>query len=204
MISDAGKPKFCGMAVKYHEISIIEFFRQKALGFLNYYKPASNFHVVKRLVDYHIRWSLIHTLAAKYSSKVHKIISKFGKTPKVVLVMEGNKERVLAQFLTPNDVNHRPRGFLLSGDPSVFKNNLYKPIVKFSTPTAFFTGKCAIIGCSNSNIEIYHVRALRWVRSGFAPESTNSKSRNIEEESTRMESALNRKQIPLCEEHYRL
>lgn len=55
MISDSGKPKACGFALKYEDISIIEFFRQKALGFLNYYKPASNFHEVKKLANYHLR-----------------------------------------------------------------------------------------------------------------------------------------------------
>jgi Type II intron maturase len=204
MISDSGKPKFCGIALKYHEVSIIEFFKQKALDFLNYYKPASNFHEVKKLVDYHMRWSLIHTLAAKYSSKVHKIISRFGRTPKVVLVLEENKERVLAEFLTSNDVNHRTRGFLTSRDPSVFKNDLDKPIVKLAIPKAFFANKCVIIGCKNSDIEVHHVRALRQVRHGFALEPIKSKGKSIKREYAKIESALNRRQIPLCKEHRKL
>jgi retron-type reverse transcriptase len=69
MLSKSGSPKASGVIFRYHEISIIEYYRQKALGFLNYYKPAVNFHLVKKLVDYHMRWSLIHTLAGKYKKK---------------------------------------------------------------------------------------------------------------------------------------
>jgi hypothetical protein len=83
-------------------------------------------------------FTLLHTLAAKYSSKIHKIISKFGKTPKVVLVTEGGKEQVLAKFLTPNNINHRSRGFLKFEDPITFKNDLNKPIIKLAIPKKFF------------------------------------------------------------------
>jgi hypothetical protein len=106
IISKSGKPKACGFAIKYKDTSIIEFFKQKALSFLNYYKPAFNFYEIKKLVNYHLRWSLIHTLAAKYSTKVHKIVSKYGKTPNVVLVY-GKKQKILAEFLTPNEINNR-------------------------------------------------------------------------------------------------
>jgi len=61
-------------------------------------------------VDYHLRWPLIHTFAGKHSTKVHQIISSYGKTPKVMLDFNG-KLRQLASFLTPNEVNHRSRGF---------------------------------------------------------------------------------------------
>lgn len=55
MVSKGGKPKASGMIFKYHEISIIEYYRQKAFGFLYYYRPATNYHAVKKLVDYHMR-----------------------------------------------------------------------------------------------------------------------------------------------------
>tara|TARA_Y100000385_G_C12832575_1_gene525212 strand:+ start:480 stop:731 length:252 start_codon:yes stop_codon:yes gene_type:complete len=55
MISNTGKPKASGVLFRYHDISIIEYYKQKALGLLNYYKPANNFHGVKKLIDYHLR-----------------------------------------------------------------------------------------------------------------------------------------------------
>lgn len=55
MLSVSGKPKFCGVALKYNEVSIIEFFKQTALGILNYYNPVLNLYTVKKLVNYHLR-----------------------------------------------------------------------------------------------------------------------------------------------------
>ena len=55
MLSVSGKPKFCGVALKYNEVSIIEFFNQTALGILNFYTPVLNLYAVKKLVNYHLR-----------------------------------------------------------------------------------------------------------------------------------------------------
>ncbi len=200
MISKKGKPKFSGVTFRYNEISIIEYYKQKALGFLNYYKPASNFHQVKKLVDYHMRWSLIHTLAGKYKKKVHQIIKIYGKAPKVVLKGKDGKNKVLAAFLTSNEVNHRSRGFISSFDPAEFLKNLDKPLVKLSIPKALFS-KCAVIGCTNKDIEIHHVRALQRIKHGYFIKSIKSKDKSLRG-SSKIESALNRKQIPLCREHH--
>jgi hypothetical protein len=201
MLSKDGKPKASGVAFRYHEISIIEYYKQKALGFLNYYKPASNFHQVKKLVDYHMRWSLIHTLAGKHKKKVHQIIKIYGKAPKVVLENTNGKDKILAAFLTNNEVNHRTRGFINSFDPLGYLENLDKPIVKLSIPRALFSQKCAVIGCANKDIEVHHVRALQRVKHGYLVESIKSKDKSLRG-SSKIESALNRKQIPLCREHH--
>lgn len=117
MLSDSGKPKANGTCFRYHEISIIDYYKQKALGFLNYYKPAANFHEVKKLADYHMRWSLLHTLAGKHNKKVYQIIKQYGKTPKIVLEDQNGKSKTLSAFLTPNDINHKTRNFNKSFDP---------------------------------------------------------------------------------------
>ena len=201
MLSKNGKPIANGVTFRYHEISIIEFYKQKALGFLNYYRPASNFHGVKKLVNYHMRWSLIHTLAGKHKKKVHQIIKIYGKAPKVVLEGVNGKDKVLAAFLTENEVNHRSRGFTKSFDPINYLKDLDKPIVKLSIPKALFSQKCAVIGCTNKDIEVHHVRALQRVKHGYLVESIKSKNKSLRG-SSKIESALNRKQIPLCREHH--
>ena len=201
MLSKKGKPKASGVTFRYHEISIIEYYKQKALGFLNYYKPASNFHQVKKLVDYHMRWSLIHTLAGKHKKKVHQIIKIYGKAPKVILEGIDGKNKVLAAFLTSNEVNHRSRGFINSFDPVGYLENLDKPIVKLSIPKALFSQKCVVIGCTNKDIEVHHVRALQRIKHGYLVESIKSKDKSLRG-SSKIESALNRKQIPLCREHH--
>lgn len=57
MISLGGSPKASGAIFRYHDISIIEYYKEKALDFLNYYSPAVNYYNVKKLADYHLRWS---------------------------------------------------------------------------------------------------------------------------------------------------
>ena len=201
MLSKVGSPKASGAIFRYHEISIIEFYKQKALGFLNYYRPAVNFHEVKKLADYHIRWSLIHTLAGKHKKKVHQIIKKYGKAPKVVLEDRSGNDKVLAAFLTHSEINNRSRGFNKPFDPIVHLESLDKPIVKLSVPRALFSKQCAVINCTNLDIEVHHVRALKRVKHGYLIESIKSKNKSLRG-SSKIESALNRKQIPLCREHH--
>lgn len=201
MLSKGGNPKASGAIFRYHEISIIEYYKQKALGFLNYYRPAVNFHEVKKFADYHIRWSLIHTLAGKHKKKVHQIIKKYGKAPKVVLEDGSGNDKILAAFLTHNEVNNRSRGFNKSFDPMVHLENLDKPIMKLSVPRALFSNRCAVINCTNVDIEVHHVRALERVKHGYLVESIKSKNKSLRG-SSKIESALNRKQIPLCREHH--
>ena len=136
MLSSHGKPKASGATFKYHELSIIDYYKQKALGFLNYYKLAVNFHEVKKLVDYHMRWSLLHTLAGKHKKKIYQIIKQYGKTPKVVLENQEGKTKILTAFPTPNEVNHRSRGFNRLLDQIIYKENLDKPITKLPMPKA--------------------------------------------------------------------
>lgn len=201
MLDKSGKPKASGAIFRYHDVSIIEHYKSKALGFLNYYRPAVNFHEVKKLVDYHLRWSLIHTLAGKHTSKVHKIISAYGKSPKVELESNG-KIHELASFLTHNEVNHRTRGFTKSRDVYHYMVDLDKPLIKLSIPKALFAGKCAILDCANKDIEVHHVRALRRTKKGFLVESIKSNNKTLKG-SAMVESALSRKQIPLCREHHK-
>jgi len=200
MISEGGKPKASGMIFKYHDISIIEYYKQKALGFLNYYRPANNYHQVKKLVDYHMRWSLLHTLAGKHLKKVYQIIDEYGKTPKFVINKKGNPN-TLSQFLTPNDVNHKVKGFTMTYDPIKYKTDLEKPIIKLSIPKALFANSCAVKGCEASDIEVHHVRALSRKRRGYSVESINNFGKKIKGFAM-VESALTRKQIPLCKEHH--
>ena len=145
---------------------------------------------------------MLHTLAGKHSIKIHQIIKKYGKSPKVILMTEEKKEKILTEFLTPNDIIHRSRGFVISYDPIYFKDNLDKPIVKFSIPKTLFVNKCVIIDCKNSDIEIHSVRALDRVRYCYNIKFMKSKNKSLEKY-VKIESALNKKQISICKKHYK-
>jgi hypothetical protein len=134
MLSNGGNPKANGAIFRYHDIFIIEHYKWKALGFLTYYKPAINFCGVKKLVDYHLRWSLLHTLAGKHNLKVYQVIKNYGKTPEIVLKNKSGKDWVLAKFLMPNEINHRSRSFITSFDPIKLKYDLDKSLIKLFLP----------------------------------------------------------------------
>ena len=190
MLSNNGKPKASGICFRYHKFSIIEYYNKKALAFLNYYKPAANFYEVRKLVDYHMRWSLLHTLAGKHKKKVYQIIKQYGKTPKTIFEDQERKFKTLSSFLTPNDVNHRARGF----------NKSFNPITHLTLPKVLLSKRCAVKGCINEYIETYQIRALKRIKHGYFVKCIKSKNKNLKG-SFKIECMLNRKQIPLCCEH---
>ena len=51
------------------------------------------------------------------------------------------------------------------------------------------------------NIEVHHIRALQRVKHGYRIETIKSKNKSLKG-SPKIESALNRKQIPLCRHHH--
>lgn len=100
-------PKSNGAAFKYSDIAIINYYNEKGLGLLEYYCPTANFHLLKAMVNYQMRWSLIYTLAGKHVQKSYVIIRKYGKSPTVIVCNEKGEKQILATFLTPNNINHR-------------------------------------------------------------------------------------------------
>jgi len=79
---------------------------------------------------------------------------------------------------------------------------LDKPLVKLLIPKALFAGKCAVVGCTNTDIEVHHVGALRLTKKGYLVESIKSGLKTLKGFAM-VESALSRKQIPLCREYYK-
>ncbi|KAJ7297478.1 hypothetical protein O6H91_Y053600 [Diphasiastrum complanatum] len=51
----------------------------KARGIPSFYRCARNFHIVKNIVDFQMRMSLMYTLAKKEASSIGRISSKYGK-----------------------------------------------------------------------------------------------------------------------------
>jgi hypothetical protein len=58
------RPKLAGQCLPYHYASIIDLSAAKARGLLNYYCAADNFGRLESMVNYHMCFSLLHTLAA--------------------------------------------------------------------------------------------------------------------------------------------
>lgn len=140
-------------------MAIIQYFTNKAKGILNYYCICKNFWKVKQLVNYQMRWSLIHTLAGKYKSKVHKIISKFGKTPQVLIKDKNENIRRICSFLTPEEIQHMPVTKIVEISFEDIELIFKTPIHRLSVPKIIYQN-CAIINCNETQIRLHHIKKL--------------------------------------------
>jgi retron-type reverse transcriptase len=196
------QPKANGIVFKYHDVAIIDHYRMKAQGLLEYYRPGVNYHEVKKAVDYQMRYSLIHTLAGKHKKKVHEIIQEYGKTPSVHISGKKSGEmQKLTGFLTAAEIQQKERGFSIKEDPGRYVEIMNRPIAKLSLPKQLYK-KCGVIGCLNSDIEVHHVRKLERQVKGYLVVSVKSKKEMTQRPLQTIESAITRKQIPLCRNHH--
>jgi len=196
------QPKANGIVFKYHDVAIIDHYRMKAQGLLEYYRPGVNYHEVKKAVDYQMRYSLIHTLAGKHKKKVHEIIQEYGKTPSVhISGKQSGEMQKLTGFLTAAEIQQKERGFSIKEDPGRYVEIMNRPITKLSLPKQLYK-KCGVIGCLNSDIEVHHVRKLERQVKGYLVVSVKSKKEMTQKPLQTIESAITRKQIPLCRNHH--
>lgn len=169
--------------LKYHDISIILHYKNKAIGVLEYYKPATNFHWLKKQVDYHMRLSLLFTLARKHRKTLSKIVSIIGKNASIYISTSNNNLEEIASFPSSSVIRNYKSKFTSIYDPIDNLKLLRKPFTRISLPKIFYK-ECQVKECKNTDIKVHHLRSL---------------SRNIAVRS--MKSDLGRKQMPLCRKH---
>ena len=99
-----------------HEDSIIvNYFRAIAQGLLSYYRCCDNFHKVKRIATYHIRWAALHTLANKHKLTVKNAIYCY--TLNLVIRQEFNGQVIIvAKFPSKKDIAIMRKKFLVDAD----------------------------------------------------------------------------------------
>ncbi|EFH82900.1 reverse transcriptase/maturase family protein [Ktedonobacter racemifer] len=150
-------------------------------GVQNYYRFADNFsHLIR--IQYILKFSLAHTLAAKYKCSVRQVFKRFGKTPTVTIkAKDGKRDRQVA-FYNNNDWKKQRNGFQINQatvDQLRWSMKL-RSRSKLGMP-------CCI--CSSSEqVEMHHVRHIR--KTGAKkPAGINA-----------ILQLMNRKQIPVCSE----
>lgn len=86
-------------------------------------------------------------------------------------------------------------------DKDTYATLFNRPISKLSLPNAMNT--CAVVGCNNKkNIQMHHVKALNRKVLGYIVTSVSTTKNRKSTGLSKIESALNRKQIPLCIQHH--
>ena len=128
------KPIACNALLKYHDIQFIEHFKSKAKSLLEYYRPASNYYWIKTQVNYHMRWSLLFTIARKHKKNLADIVKLFGKNANMYIQNKKSEIELVAGFLTPNEINNYASGFTFLRDPIEDYVSLKRPLIKFSIP----------------------------------------------------------------------
>src|SRR2546421_3347955 len=79
-------------------------------GIQNYYRFADNFAHLARM-QYILKFSLAHTLAAKYKCSVRQVFKRFGKIPTIIIkAKDGNRDRRIA-FYKNSDWKKQTNGF---------------------------------------------------------------------------------------------
>jgi len=150
-------------------------------GIQNYYRFTDNFSYLTR-IQYILKFSLAHTLAAKYKCSLRQIFKRFGKVPTVQVPSKQGKQERCITFYNNSDWKKRRNGFHI-GQTNV---DLLQWNSRLRSRSKL--GKPCCICTSTERVEMHHVRYIRKIE-GKKPTGINAILRT-----------LNRKQLPVCVE----
>lgn len=206
LLDNKWRPTSYKKIINADDINIIIHYNNIARGLLNFYSPCHNFWDLRQIITYNLRYSLLATLGHKHKGSISKAIKEYGKSPSVKLKDE-NKEKTLVQFISEQEVAKATRKF------NITEENLLTPmeidslldsklgVQKFSHPSQLL-GKCAVKTCKETAVEWHHIRKLNRRLKGNVVSITDVKGKRLSP-SKAFESALTRKQIPLCRTHHK-
>lgn len=193
IISKKGKPQALNFMIQETDSNIFNWYSFLAKGIINYYRCADNFHKVKGIINYQIKWSIYHTLAKKYKTSIRKLINKYGDDFR----------------LNANFQNIFPSKFQIAGIKKTFLIKRF-----FSYPFDTFNkvflkeiqisfDKCSVENCKNIDIKIYHVHKLEIKIAKWSMSVKKIKKWKLENLNAYLISK-NRIQISLCHNHYNM
>ena len=191
VISKKGKPIAFNLMVGESDETILSWYASLARGYLTNYSCADNFYKVKSIINYQIRWSMYHTLAKKHKMSLRKLFSIYGQE-------FDHKDKLQNIFPSKSEIASVKKAFHLKDSPSKpfdALNLLYLKRTELS-----FT-KCSVENCTNSNIEIHHVRALKTRFELNNLSIITTKKKRVTGWKAYM-IAKNRKQLALCSVHH--
>ena len=197
----SNKPVSNKMLFRYHDLSIILYYKSKAIGILEYYKPAKNFYWIKTQVDHQMRHSLLSTLAKKHKTSTSKIVQAIGKNTSIYINNGSTKLTEVASFLSPTSIYNKKSGFKTTFNyvPSIKK--LKEPFIKTSILKTLYQ-ECQIKNCKKNNIKTYHFTALyKKMSPNYVIASMKTHSNKIHGTKV-VECAFHKKQISLCTRHH--
>nr|AVR57719.1 hypothetical protein [Halamphora calidilacuna] len=173
---------------------IIKYYNSVAYGLMSYYRCVTNINKLKEIISYHLRYSLLYTLMNKHKlSSVKAVLKVYGKN---IQTIQGDRK---AEFIDLVTVSQMKSEFLTKPIANPYEN-MDKIFISLQS-SKLFGNKCAVIDCDNEGNEIHHIKQLyRIDDKGIL--ISKGKAKKLKG-ALAYESALKRKQIPLCTYHHK-
>lgn len=199
IISPELKPVSKNQILMASDLDIISYYNSLGHGLLSYYRCCDDLFKVKNIVRYFLRFSLIRTLKNKH--KLRSTAAVFRKYGPALQVSQGGRT---AKFLNL-ELIPMEKEFLNNGISDPFRH-IGRVFLSMQN-SDIYRDECAISGCETRvGIEIHHIRKLYrgtaiTSKAGKRTVIVKGKSRTLSGAQA-FESALTRKQLPLCRAHH--
>jgi hypothetical protein len=202
IVSSNKKPQSYNKILNSADNIIIRYYSSLGNGLLSYYRCCDNLNAVKNIVLYYLRFSLLKTLADKH--KLRSIKTALVEYGEKITAEDHKKKRI--SFLDLLEISNMKKEFLIN--ITDYHEVMKRTFISFNNQAIYGT-ECAIKGCLNTKeIEIHHVRKLfrdlYFDSSNKQVMAVKDKKGKILTGQKALDSALKRKQIPLCKEHHNL
>lgn len=173
---------------------IIKYYNSTAYGLMSYFRCATNINKLKEIIMYHLRYSLIYTLMNKHKlSSVKAVLDTYGKN---IQVVAGERK---VEYVDLIQVSQMQSEFLTN--PALDPYEKMDKIFRSFQSSKLFGKKCAIKGCENEGTEAHHIKQLYRNMGEKGIIIHKGKAKKLKGRLA-YESALKRKQIPLCQPHH--
>jgi NADH:ubiquinone oxidoreductase subunit H len=150
LINKKGKPIAWRKLLSKDSFYIILLYKNISNILLYSFSCCDNYINIKNLVNYHIRWSLLHTLAAKHKCSINQILNKY------YCGLQIKQYNSVVQFLTSYDIKKRKKEFLFSISHLSLKNILFlNEKVKILLDIDWYSDKLNIYSVINQNKSIF-------------------------------------------------
>ncbi|XP_068662488.1 nuclear intron maturase 3, mitochondrial [Aristolochia californica] len=183
-----GRPRPIKLLIPLEDVDIIKWYAGVGRRWLNYFCCCRNFKMVKTVVNYHLRFSCILTLAEKHESKKVEAIRHYTKDLKVV---DANG---MEQVYFPTEREIKMMGDKSLSDPIPVDGALCMSLIRLASDDP--SGRCVAHFCDRTDTILYRVRLLQ-NRLNVDPQDPKKWVMGM----GAIHESLNRKCLPLCTEH---
>ncbi|KAJ4950246.1 hypothetical protein NE237_027078 [Protea cynaroides] len=183
-----GRPRPIKLLIPLEDTDIIKWYAGVGRRWLDFFCCCRNFHMVKTVVTYHLRFSCLLTLAEKHDSTKREAIRHYTKDLKV------SDATGLEEVHFPTEREIRMMGDNNLSDPKPVDGTLSMTLIRLASDESSFS--CVAHFCNRTDIVVYRIRLLQ--------NRLNVNPLNEEKWASGMGSvheSLNRKCLPLCSDH---